>query len=83
MPDYSNLKDVNRNVTQQWEDAVEAMSKRDTALQHSQESNAKLRQQVIDTTLEARKLRQDIQVSTKKNNNSEKGIYDPNALIDR
>lgn len=64
---------MNRNVSQQWEDSIEAMSRRDTALQNSQESNCKLRQQVVDTTLEARKLKLDIQYSLKKTLDTEKG----------
>jgi len=79
--DYSELKDSNRNMSQQWEDAVEAMSKRDAVLQNSQMTNTKLRQQVMDYDTETRKLHVEMQTSTKNKIAVEKGTHIQSALM--
>ena len=63
--DYANLKDTNRNLNQQWEDAAKAMAKRDLALQNTQETNTLLRHQIVGTKSEVKILQDEVNVAQK------------------
>ncbi len=43
-----DVKDENKNLTKQWEDAIQSMTRRDKSLQYVQDTASKMRQQILD-----------------------------------
>ena len=43
-----DVKDENKNLNKQWEEALVAMTRRDKSLQYVQDTATKMRQQILD-----------------------------------